>query len=482
MPAGKSASKRKPTAKSPAKRTAPASAARSRPRSAELGGRVFAAARTLTLNRPEFEPLAAHYNLPQPSMLSPLLDFMVPSNGSPRPIEETTAGMASLPDSSARFVLSPLAVPDRIVDLRATVFNGAPSPCRLFSSRQYEGLFAGIRPGMEFDYELIAPFSVDDLALWARLQLQFSNGAELPMVQAEFGADELAFLLCLADAFKMSFARSFTVRRPEPAPTQITMADILEAQSLALSQPDRRWITHAMGELLSVVVHPGGVTGVGLPIVDETLAKREIRRYVGEGYMMTGRPGQNPSLELGPTLSVFAGSLFSWITLVSIHDMQVVGMEGGRPIAQEEILIFLATESTIWTIASEGLSRAGSDLSPVRFGLRSLDLISATELARDFFAPVGGLELPDEVYAPAGMRSVPTQPVSDGVAWIATHLIPQGGLRAWDTPDPAKAPITEVAAGLEVQVVEQQGAWARVVFSNGWSAWVDGRVLKEVGR
>ena len=32
--------------------------------------------------------------------------------------------------------------------------------------------------------------------------------------------------------------------------------------------------------------------------------------------------------------------------------------------------------------------------------------------------------------------------------------------------------------GLEVQVLEQQGDWAKILCSNGWSAWVDARQLQ----
>jgi hypothetical protein len=58
-----------------------------------------------------------------------------------------------------------------------------------------------------------------------------------------------------------------------------------------------------------------------------------------------------------------------------------------------------------------------------------------------------------------------------------TAVIPQGGLSAWEEPDPARAPVATAEAGLEVKVLEGAGDWARVEFANGWSAWVDGRAL-----
>jgi hypothetical protein len=61
-----------------------------------------------------------------------------------------------------------------------------------------------------------------------------------------------------------------------------------------------------------------------------------------------------------------------------------------------------------------------------------------------------------------------------------THLAPDDGMQAWDTPDGSRPPVAALDARLDVEVVERQGAWARIVCSNGWSAWVDGRRLVEM--
>ena len=58
-----------------------------------------------------------------------------------------------------------------------------------------------------------------------------------------------------------------------------------------------------------------------------------------------------------------------------------------------------------------------------------------------------------------------------------THVAPAGGLATWTAPDPGAAPGEVIAEGVPVQVVERAGDWARVECSNGWSAWVDGRLL-----
>ncbi|MEU5853486.1 hypothetical protein [Saccharopolyspora shandongensis] len=62
-----------------------------------------------------------------------------------------------------------------------------------------------------------------------------------------------------------------------------------------------------------------------------------------------------------------------------------------------------------------------------------------------------------------------------------THIVPEGGMLAWDEPNSAKDPVARLDASLRVRVSEQQAnGWARIVCSNGWLGWVDGRRLQYV--
>ncbi|MBI4261080.1 MAG: SH3 domain-containing protein [Actinobacteria bacterium] len=70
-----------------------------------------------------------------------------------------------------------------------------------------------------------------------------------------------------------------------------------------------------------------------------------------------------------------------------------------------------------------------------------------------------------------------TRPPSPGVRWLPTHFVPNAGMPAWATPDPGSPVVANLDPGLPVQVVEEAGAWARVIASNGWTGWVDGRLL-----
>ena len=69
------------------------------------------------------------------------------------------------------------------------------------------------------------------------------------------------------------------------------------------------------------------------------------------------------------------------------------------------------------------------------------------------------------------------QPVPAQASWVPTHSVPPQGLRAWAAPDPAGPVVATLAPGLPIQVSEVRGAWARVICSNGWTGWIDGRII-----
>lgn len=60
-----------------------------------------------------------------------------------------------------------------------------------------------------------------------------------------------------------------------------------------------------------------------------------------------------------------------------------------------------------------------------------------------------------------------------------THVVPQDGLPAWEAPDPGR-PTLPLDPLLPVRLVERRGDWGHIVCANGWSAWVDGRLLVTV--
>lgn len=69
--------------------------------------------------------------------------------------------------------------------------------------------------------------------------------------------------------------------------------------------------------------------------------------------------------------------------------------------------------------------------------------------------------------------------MSESDVFTPTHVVPDGGLPAWVTPDAASQPVTDLDPGLDVEVVEERpDGWTRAVCANGWSCWVDGGRLR----
>ena len=62
-------------------------------------------------------------------------------------------------------------------------------------------------------------------------------------------------------------------------------------------------------------------------------------------------------------------------------------------------------------------------------------------------------------------------------AFAPTHTVPPQGMQAWAAPDPNGAVVATLGGGLPIQITEVRGAWARVLCSNGWVGWVDGRII-----
>lgn len=61
----------------------------------------------------------------------------------------------------------------------------------------------------------------------------------------------------------------------------------------------------------------------------------------------------------------------------------------------------------------------------------------------------------------------------------ATHVVPPDGMSPWEAPDMSR-PTAPLDPLLPVQLVGRRGDWGRILCANGWSAWVDGRLLVSV--
>ncbi|MEU7006439.1 hypothetical protein [Streptomyces sp. NPDC046332] len=73
-----------------------------------------------------------------------------------------------------------------------------------------------------------------------------------------------------------------------------------------------------------------------------------------------------------------------------------------------------------------------------------------------------------------------TPPVPDDIPdFRPTHVVPRDGLPTWEAPDP-DMPTVPLDAFLPVQLTDRVGDWGQILCSNGWTAWVDARLLVSV--
>lgn len=83
-------------------------------------------------------------------------------------------------------------------------------------------------------------------------------------------------------------------------------------------------------------------------------------------------------------------------------------------------------------------------------------------------------------HEPAIMRKQASMADLTGIdEFQPTHVVPQEGLPAWEEPDVSR-PTVPLDAFLPVQLLTRRGDWGEILCANGWSAWVDGRLLVAV--
>jgi hypothetical protein len=247
----------------------------------------------------------------------------------------------------------------------------------------------------------------------------------------------------------------------------------------------------ALSEALGMLAHPGGAVGVTLPMLSVAQVGAYVQQWADRGWLEVLTPGENPTLQLGAPIGGAVMSFLAWTSMIVLHDVQVVELTSSGPSAHEELLLFVVTGPVIWAFVTQGLTAATGDVGDVDFRMQSVTAEQGVEAVARFMKP-NDVTLPDGVYAPAtpaaaaepepvvvaAAVSPPAPAPAPAPAWSPSHVVPTGGLPAWNVPDASQAPAATLDASLDVQLVElQPNGWGHVVCSNGWAAWVDGRLL-----
>jgi hypothetical protein len=82
---------------------------------------------------------------------------------------------------------------------------------------------------------------------------------------------------------------------------------------------------------------------------------------------------------------------------------------------------------------------------------------------------------------PIDESSTATQPTAPLTPWSPTHRAPEGGMACWAAPDLSSPIVGTLHPGSDVQVLDRQDQWAHIACSNGWTTWVDARLLVTEG-
>lgn len=134
--------------------------------------------------------------------------------------------------------------------------------------------------------------------------------------------------------------------------------------------------------------------------------------------------------------------------------------------------------------------RAQIDLAMVRSRVGEAghpELIRQRELVRTLKEQLAAMpSMPVVPAAPAAPTAADPSVVAAAPpiaeAWVPSHRVAGASQTAWAVPDPRYPPMATLAGGVDLRLVEQTGEWARVVASNGWTGWVDARLLVLVTR
>jgi hypothetical protein len=124
--------------------------------------------------------------------------------------------------------------------------------------------------------------------------------------------------------------------------------------------------------------------------------------------------------------------------------------------------------------AATPVSATSSASSPEPWSPSTLPAETVQPAGSPLPAPSFGSPAQATYSPPSGQPAPQAQPAP---VFAPTHTVPPQGMQAWGTPDPSSPVVATLGGGLPIQVSEVRGAWAHVVCSNGWTGWVDGRII-----
>jgi hypothetical protein len=347
---------------------------------------------------------------------------------------------------------------------------------------------------------LAGPIERDDVLL-AALDLAAMPGVEEPEPAAiTFSLDQFWATLALFDAYRMTLLRN-RLARGIGYPPGVTQQTLAEAWRTGIGRPDPGWCV-SLFALLRPDLVPAGFEAQAIPAIDEMDAAELLARLPGDADDPLG-----DVYILGPGLDDLCNAILDGVVqfglsvqrLRAANEIDLATVGGWRtpvgfwladmsaiPFGGTGNVVLSLLGSSSFTDLIDHVLGGNAQATDAPFEMKtphSRDAVlealrvSTTAAAEPATTPeVAAAEPPATDEASSNVSPPGESTGSPEPAWSPTHTIPAGGLTAWVAPDPKTASVA-VAGGLPVAVVERKGDWARVTASNGWSGWVDGRLL-----
>lgn len=237
----------------------------------------------------------------------------------------------------------------------------------------------------------------------------------------------------------------------------------LDVKTVSGSGGDELWVTPAHEVEPRLVLRPGG------PGAWEIVHDRRVPASALSSDWRGPRDAESPTDVVGRV----ARQLACGFPLVdpSIHDT------GGDVIVRLRAPVFdegLTRQAFALTVSSVLKAAQRFDLGAMQ---RTDELAPSKEYEGTSEPRIKEQQALMDRMTPAAPSADATAPTSPAAAWAPTHELKRQ-TRAWAQPDGSGAVAATLQRRVPVQVVERQGDWARVLCSNGWSGWIDGRELK----
>jgi len=342
--------------------------------------------RDIHISRIELAMLLEYFQINAVNSFSPLPYLCQPNlTGNHRFVNEILKKLPWLDRSNAKDNFSPLIAPDRVIDVSFALFGQKPKKMRFYANRKALHLIA-VTMNSNNELLLTMPLFPDLIVGWLENSLQFSGKLSFSAPFDTFSAKELSFLFALVDTYKSNLFSTYTKHQETPLKPVIAPQQVYNHAFTGRQTMDRRFLSSAMHEIFSEMIHVGGLSQVGLPTVDPDFIHKEISRYQKAGHLTS--QDNDPTYGLSMPLVSLAADLSQWINIICLHDIQINSSAQGKNTAIEEMVSFIGTQTTIWSLVSEGLTTSKNDFTGVNFGFRSGSTYAMQDLIKAFLQPL----------------------------------------------------------------------------------------------